>query len=359
VRLPDKLETPCLVVDRVVMEANIGRLQSDLDEMGVRNRPHAKTHKSVRISQLQVAAGASGLTVGTLGEAEVFAAAGMTDLFIAYPLWVVGSKADRLRALTEVAELRVGIDSAAGAQALGAAVTGVARPPRVLVEVDSGDARTGVRTPAEVVLVARAAAEARLDVEGAFTHGGHGYEPGRAVAAGTDEARSLGEAAESLAAAGFDVRTISSGSTPTRLLAGSPVNEVRAGTVVFGDRLQASLGSIGDSDVALVVAATVVSTRPGQFVVDAGAKSLTKDRPAHLAGHGFLPAYPDAVIDRLSDYHGVVLLPDGTAAPEVGDVLAIVPNHVCPVVDLFDEFTVVSADGSTEQWPVDARGRSR
>jgi D-serine deaminase-like pyridoxal phosphate-dependent protein len=359
VRLPDDLETPCLVVDRTVLEANILRLQSDLDGLGVRNRPHAKTHKSVRIAQMQLAAGAAGLTVGTLGEAEVFAAAGMTDLFIAYPLWVVGSKADRVRALIDVAELRVGIDSAAGARALGAAVAGVARPPRVLVEVDSGDQRTGVPTPAEVVGVARAAAEAGLDVEGVFTHGGHGYEPGRAASAGADESSFLAAAAEALAAAGLNVRTISSGSSPTRLLAGDPVNEVRAGTVVFGDRQQATIGAIADDEVALVVAATVVSVRRGQFVVDAGAKTLTKDRAAHLVGHGYLPAYPDAVVDRLSDYHGVVVLPEGEPGPHVGDVLAIVPNHVCPVVDLFDSFTVMDTDGSTERWPVDARGRSR
>ena len=225
--------------------------------------------------------------------------------------------------------------------------------------MDSGDARTGVPTPAEVVGVARAAAEAGLDVEGVFTHGGHGYEPGRAASAGADESSFLAAAAEALAAAGFNVRTISSGSSPTRLLAGDPVNEVRAGTVVFGDRLQASLGSIEDADVALVVAATVVSARSGQFVVDAGAKSLTKDRPSDLVGHGFLPAYPDAVIDRLSDYHGVVVLPGDEPGPRIGEVVAIVPNHVCPVVDLYEFFTIVNADGATERWPVDARGRSR
>ena len=289
----------------------------------------------------------------------MFAAAGLTDLFIAYPLWVAGSKAGRLRALADVAVLRIGVDSVAGARTLGTSVAGVAHPPRVLIEVDSGDERTGVPTPAEVVDVARAAADAGLHVDGVFTHGGHGYQPGRAAAAGADESRSLSAATDAMAAAGFDVRTISSGSSPTRLLAGSLVNEVRAGTVVFGDRLQASLGSIGDEDVALVVAATVVSSRQGQFVVDAGAKSLTKDRPSHLAGHGFLPAYPDAVIDRLSDYHGVVVVPDGTPSPAIGEVVAIVPNHVCPVVDLFNEFSVVNADGSIERWPVDARGRSR
>jgi D-serine deaminase-like pyridoxal phosphate-dependent protein len=357
--LPDDLETPCVVVDRATMDANIERLQSALDARGIRNRPHAKTHKSVRIGRLQVDAGAAGLTVGTLGEAEVFAAGGITDLFIAYPLWFSGSKGERLRALTEVADLRVGVDSVEGATTLAAAVKGVARPPRALVEVDSGGHRTGVEDPALVVEIARAVSNAGLEVEGVFTHGGHAYALGAAEAAAADETTALAQAAEALRRAGFEPRTISSGTTPTRLLAGTPVNEVRAGTYVFGDRQQVSLGAAAEDEVALVVAATVVSVHLGRFVIDAGAKSLTKDRPEHLAGYGLMPAYPDVVIDRLSDYHGTCVVPNGGPAPRLGEVVAIVPNHVCPVVDLFDELTVVSAGGGTERWPVDARGRSR
>ena len=359
--LPADLETPALVVDREILDDNIARLQKALNERGVRNRPHAKTHKSVAIGRLQMDAGAAGLTVGTLGEAEVFAAAGLTDLFIAYPLWFVGSKAERLRELTEVAQVRVGVDSIEGVQALAAAVSGVGARPSVLIEIDSGGQRTGVVLPTDVVDIAEAVRDSGLELEGVFTHGGHAYEPGGAVPAGEDETRALETAADALAAEGFEVRTISAGTTPTRLLTGEPVNEVRAGTYVFGDRQQASVGAIGEDDVAIAVAATVVSVKSGRFVVDAGAKSLTKDRAAHLVGHGQLPAYPNAIVDRLSDYHGVVVLPDSEPGPgpKVGDVVAIVPNHVCPVVDLFDFFTIVNRDGSTERWPVDARGRSR
>ena len=357
--LPAGIDTPELVVDRDRLYANVLGLQRTLDERGIRLRPHAKTHKSVRIGRMQIEAGADGLTVGTLGEAEVFAAAGMTDLFIAYPLWFTGSKAERLRTLTDAAELKVGVDSITGAEALAAAVAGVSRRPRVLIEVDSGGDRTGVALPTDVVDIAQAVAGAGLEVEGVFTHGGHAYQLGRAAEAAADETRALAMATAALTDAAFEVRTISAGTTPTRLLSEPPVNEVRAGTTVFGDLQQASIGAIADDEVALVVAATVVSAKHGQFVVDAGAKTLTKDRAQHLVGHGYLPAYPDAVIDRVSDYHGVVVLPEGEDGPHVGDVLAIVPNHVCPVVDLFDFFTVLNADGSTERWPVDARGRSR
>jgi D-serine deaminase-like pyridoxal phosphate-dependent protein len=142
--------------------------------------------------------------------------------------------------------------------------------------------------------------------------------------------------------------------------AGGRVNEMRAGTYLLGDRQQAVLGSIGTDGLGLHVMTTVVSTAsPGQVVLDAGAKTLTKDRASYVEGYGALPAYPDAVIDRLSDYHGIVRIPPGTPAPHLGEVVAVVPNHVCPVVDLFADFVVLRAGRVDGRWPVDARGLSR
>ena len=165
--------------------------------------------------------------------------------------------------------------------------------------------------------------------------------------------------ARALEAAGFEVRTISAGSTPTRELAAQAgVNEIRAGTYVLGDRQQLALGAIDVEEIAAVVAATVVSVASDRFVVDAGAKALTKDLPAFVAGYGLVPRWPAAVIERVYDYHGVVSLPGGSAGPGLGDVLAIVPNHICPVVDLVGSFVAVLPGGRTESWPVDARGRS-
>ncbi|HET7473167.1 MAG TPA: alanine racemase, partial [Candidatus Limnocylindrales bacterium] len=147
--LPSGLDTPRVVVDLARVEANIDRLQRSMDERGIALRPHAKTHKSVAIARLQVAAGARGITVGTIGEAEVFAAAGIDDLFLAYPVWADGDKAIRLRALADTGIFAVGVDSVAGAESLGAALAGAGRPLRVLVEVDPGLRRTGVATPEE------------------------------------------------------------------------------------------------------------------------------------------------------------------------------------------------------------------
>jgi D-serine deaminase-like pyridoxal phosphate-dependent protein len=380
--LPRDLDTPALVVDIDVLEANVGAMATDLAARHIALRPHVKTHKSVEIARRQRAAGATGLTVATIGEAEVFADAGFDDLFIAYPIVAGGPKADRLRALLGRAHLRVGVDSRRAAAMLGRALgphSGLA----ARIELDSGQHRSGV-APAEAAVVAQACADAGIEVEGVFTHPGHAYGgPGAVAGAAEDEARVLAAGAAALAQAGFDARVRSGGSTPTvrRHLpltdpgprsprARAPVVEQRPGSYVFNDRIQVALGSCTPEGVSLVVAATVVSTaQPGRFVVDAGSKALSSDRVDFLPGFGVVvgaagrgaagaaaePDGPDAVVVRLSEHHGVV--ETARRRPDIGDVVAVVPNHVCPVVDHFDHYVVVRDGVVVDRWPVDARGR--
>ena len=361
-RLPEGLDTPALLIDLDVAERNSRRLADELRSRGISLRPHAKTHKSVALARLQLDTGAEGITVGNLGEAEVLADGGIDDIFIAYPIWAEGPKAARLRALHDRPGIRllVAFDSAGGAERLAAAVAGSGRPLRVMLELDPGYHRTGV-LPADAGAVARAAREQGLEVVGLFTHGGHGYAGVDAVAgAAADEVRTLTAGRDALRAEGIEVELLSAGSTPTALgAAASPVGEIRAGTYLVGDRQQVTLGAVGPDSIALWVAATVVSTAtPGQVVVDAGAKTLTKDVAPYLDGHGYLPAYPAAIIEKVSDYHGNVRIPPGTPAPKLGEVVAIVPNHCCPVIDLRDTFHVIRDGRIVGTWPVDARGRS-
>jgi D-serine deaminase-like pyridoxal phosphate-dependent protein len=358
--LPAGIDTPRVLLDVARLDANIRRLQTELDARHIALRPHAKTHKSVEVARRQISAGARGITVGTLGEAEVFVAAGIVDVFLAYPLRADGPKADRLRALHAVApDLRIGVDSADSAARLAAAVAGSGRRLEVLIEVDPGNGRTGLADPATAVHVAQAARHEGLEVVGVFSHGGHGYRLGGATGAGADEIRTLTDCADALRSARFAIGVVSAGSTPTMLTAASgEVTEIRAGTYVYGDRQQWALGAIPADGCALAVAAMVVSVHDDRVVLDAGAKALTKDRADWLTGHGALVGYPELVIERVNDYHGIVPTAPGVARPALGEVVAIIPNHVCPVVDLVDEITAVGADGSVSSWPVDARGRS-
>jgi D-serine deaminase-like pyridoxal phosphate-dependent protein len=352
------LDTPAVVVDVDRMDVRIASMAALMRDRGIALRPHAKTHKSIEVARRQVEAGAVGLTVATIGEAEVFADAGLTDLFIAYPLVTGGPKADRLRRLASRCTLSAGADSTAGLDALAAALTDAPTSLRVVIEIDSGGARTGVR-PEMAGLLARHARDLGLEVAGAFTHEGHGYR-GRELraAAGEDAVSGLSVAAESLRAEGFEPSVLSAGSTPTaELSAHGVVTEERPGTYVFGDRLQAALAGEPADDAALMVAATVVSSGPGDgFVIDAGAKILAQDVAPFIAGHGAIVGHPDAVIQRLNDHHGVVDLPGDAPRPAVGSIVWVVPNHVCPVINLVDAFLVAQGGRVVARWAVDARG---
>lgn len=358
-----RLDTPLVIVDLDRVDANIERMAALMRDRGIALRPHAKTHKSVEVARRQLAAGAVGLTVATIGEAEVFADAGIEDLFIAYPVHAVGPKAARLRDLVARCRLSVGADSVHGVQELAAAFRGASGAADVLIEIDSGGRRSGV-LPRDAGELAHRAMALGLQVAGVFTHAGQSYAgPEHGPAAADEEVSGLTAAAESLRAVGIEPRIVSAGSTPTAVRsARPPVTEERPGTYVFGDRQQMVLAGDPTDElnaVALVVAATVVSHGArGGFLVDAGAKILGKDVAPYVTGHGAVLGYPHAILARVNDHHGVGEVPAGTPRPAIGDVVWIVPNHACPVVNLVDELTVVLDGQIVDRWRVDARGRN-
>jgi D-serine deaminase-like pyridoxal phosphate-dependent protein len=342
--------TPFLLVDEAVIAANVEAMADSARRRGLALRPHAKTHKSADVARQQLDAGAVGLTVATVREAEIFAGSGCTDLFLAYPLWVDVAKGARLRGLASGVSLTVGIDSVSGALALAAQLPGC----RVLVEVDSGQHRSGC-APADAGALASVAARAGLDVAGVFTFPGHSYAPGVAATVAAEEADALREAAASLREHGVEPTVVSGGSTPSAAQAhGDVLTELRPGVYVFGDAQQWELGTITPERIALTCAATVVSHGSGDgghVVLDSGSKVLGADRAAWASGFGRLIDHPDARVTALSEHHAVVAW-DGSPVPELGSRLRVVPNHVCVAVNLAEE--LVLTEGGT--WPVTARG---
>ena len=178
--------------------------------------------------------------------------------------------------------------------------------------------------------------------------------------AGEDAAGGLEVAAAAMREVGCEPAVLSAGSTPTaELSAHGVVTEERPGTYVYGDRFQAAIAGDDAEDAALMVAATVISAGSGSgFVIDAGAKILAQDVSPLVAGHGAIVGSPHAVISRLNDHHGVVDLPAGAARPAIGSIVWVIPNHVCPVVNLVDSFVVAQGGRVVGRWPVDARGRN-
>lgn len=350
------IETPALVVDLDILDRNISAMASETAEHGTMLRPHVKTHKCTAIAELQVKAGAVGITAASVGEAEVFAAAGMRDIFIAYPVWARGSRGDRLARLADECELAVGVDSVAGARGLASVLPEGGCSVRI--EIDSGQHRTGV-SPLHAGALAVRCAELGLRVGGIFTHEGHAYTGlANVAAAAANEEDCLRAAAEQLASVGLGPGVISAGSSPTaRSAIRGLADEVRPGTYVFNDRQQIALGSATGDEVACYVLATVVSNAvPGQVVLDAGSKALGTDKPEWLEGHGVVVDMEHAVVSWVSECHGVVKLGD-QRGPELGTRVRVVPNHICNVVNLFDRYELIENDAYVGHWNIDARGK--
>ncbi len=353
----DRLDTPALVVDLDVVERNIETMAQAVKARGVALRPHFKTHKATQVAALQMQAGATGITCATLGEATVLADAGFDDVFVAYPIWPGGPKRQILRDLNERTTLSVGLDSEDSAHALASACRGQAHPLRVLVEIDTGGRRSGVQ-PSSAGRIAACAVRDGLDVVGVYTHGGHSYGLGEAARhAARDEVEGLAMAVESMRAVGIEARVVSAGSTPTALLsADGLVTEERPGTYVFGDRQQVAIGSCNAADVALTVASTVVSLAvDNQVVIDAGTKCLGRETQPWLDGFAEVVGWPTITLTRLYDHHGVCLVPNGAERPTTGSMLTLIPNHVCPVVNLARELVITRDGRIVDTWPVAAR----
>lgn len=348
--------TPYLVVDRKRVLDTLDRTSRLAATAGLTLRPHVKTHKSPDLARLQLAAGAVGISVATLGEAEVFVGEGFDDVFVAYPLWLTQDAAARVRRLAERATITLGVDSPAAAAHMAALLGDT--PVRVLVEVDSGHHRSGT-SPADAGDVAAAARRARLDLRGVFTFPGHSYAPAARAAAAQDERQALAVAAEMLQAVGVAPEVVSGGSSPSlaeSLAEPGPLTELRPGVYVFGDAQQWELGAVVPGQVALTCCATVVSHAGGRLVLDCGSKVLGADRAPWATGFGRLFDHPEARIVQLSEHHAVVDLA-GAPLPPLGSTVAVVPNHVCNAVNLVEDLYLV--DGARlARWPVAARGRN-
>ena len=346
--------TPYLHVDLRQLRRTIRRTAEREAAAGVALRPHVKTHKCVEIARLQRDAGASGISVATVGEAEVFVHAGFDDVFIAYPLWLDDRSGRRVRDLLGEATVTIGVDSSAGAAQAGRQLGALGA--RALVEIDSGHHRSGV-SPGDAGPVAEAAVRAGLDVRGVFTFPGHSYAPDALVSAAADEARALHEAADSLRRCGIAPSVISGGSTPSLEAADTGLlTELRPGVYVFGDAQQWELGTMDPGDIALTCRATVVSHAGGRLVLDAGSKALGADRAAYATGYGRLLDHPEARVVLLSEHHAVADLA-GEDLPPIGSRVDVVPNHVCNAVNLAEHLYVEDA-GDLWAWPVAARGQN-
>ena len=359
-RLAD-LPTPCLVLDRGILQRNIDVMARAVARHGVPLRPHMKTAKSIDVARLALAGQPGGITVSTLAEAEYFAAHGIIDIL--YAVGITPQKLDQVAKLNASgAAVMVLTDDPDTASAIAAHPL----PPRALIEIDTGEGRGGIAPDDDMLL--DIATRLRGSLTGVMTHAGHSYA-GRSVAdmVAIAEAERAGvvRAASRLRDAGHAAPIVSMGSSPTALHAASlaGVSEVRAGVYMFGDLFQAEIGTHGIDDIALTVLASVIGRRPGRLLIDAGGLALSKDHSTEAApkdyGFGLVVdvvgrrSLGDAIIRRAYQEHGVVELdPAQPVELAVGGKLRVAPNHTCMTAAAHDRYFVV--DGSDEVvaiWP--------
>jgi D-serine deaminase-like pyridoxal phosphate-dependent protein len=347
-----EIGTPALVVDLDGATRNIARAQAICDAKGIANRPHIKTHKSVALANMQREAGAKGITCQKIGEAEAMVAGGFEDIFISYNL-LGEEKMARLAALMGKARMSVAADNPLVVEHLATAAAMAGRDLFVLVECDTGRKRAGVETPAEAIALARKiAATPGLVFDGLMMY------PPEDGAAATNTF--LAMVHEGLKEHGLAVRVISSGGTPNLLTLGS-INgqtEHRAGTSIFNDRMMMAAGFARLEDCALRIFTTVVSRGGAERgILDAGSKVFTTDTGWGLKGYGHILEHPEAEVARFAEEHGFLDLARCNDRPKVGDILTVIPNHVCPVVNVVGSLVLTRGDEIIEHIEVEARGR--
>lgn len=363
---PDaEVDTPALVVSEEILHNNISRMAAFAKSVGVNLRPHIKTHKTPQITRLQIAAGAIGITCAKVGEAEVMVhEAGVQDVLIAYP--TVGiSKFERLVALMDKARIIQAIDSLAAAQLLSRTMSNFDVHMDVSIEVNTGQNRSGVRHGREAIELAREVSRLpNLHLVGIMTHEGQANSaaPEEIEAIATKAGEDMVETANAIRAEGIELEMVSVGSSPAAFYTPrvKGVSEMRPGTYVFNDNSALRYGLFGVEDMAARFVATVVS-RPAEdrAVLDTGAKSLAMDPSNGHPGHGYIVGHPEAIIVKLSEEHGVVELPAGEAGFEVGDRVEVIPNHICPTVNLMDELLIARDGHIVDSWKIAARGKVR
>lgn len=343
--------TPAVVVDLDIVERNIARVQKLCDTSGVANRPHIKTHKIPALAKMQIKAGARGITCQKLGEAEVMADAGLDDIVVSYNL-IGAARAGRLSRLLQRLAVKVCADNPVTLSAYSEAGRKADRVVDVLIECDTGRKRAGVETADEAIQLAEMVkADRNLRFAGLLF-----YPPEQSW---RESQTFFDEVTEGLAGLSLESQIVSTGGTPNLVNVGSlsGATEHRAGTYIFNDRMMMACGAAKLEDCALNVYSTVVSRAgPERGILDAGSKTLTSDIGG-LDGHGLILEHPEARIQRFAEEHGFLDLSACNARPEVGDIVRVIPNHVCVVVSMVDRLIAVRGDQVVEVLDVAARGK--
>jgi D-serine deaminase-like pyridoxal phosphate-dependent protein len=359
-----ELDTPEVLLDLSAMERNIERMANIAKDAGLKLRPHTKTHKSPEIAKLQLKAGATGITVAKLGEAEVMVEHGVDNILIAYPL-VGERKLERLATLHQKAKLIVSTDSIECAEGLHRVGERTGKPVDVYIEVDTGLGRCGHKPGRETVDIVNQMRDfSGIRVIGVMTHEGQSWM----ALEGTEREQiiketssTLADTAKELHALGFPCNEVSIGATPTAFHAKAAIGatEMRPGTYIFNDTNVLRHGVITQDNCAVTVLATVVGhPAKNRVILDVGSKTLSQDGAIDNDLKGIILGKPAWQLVKLTEEHAIVHVGENDKVV-IGERVRIIPNHVCVVTNLVDQFVTLRGSAIIGTLKIEARGRTQ
>lgn len=362
-----KIDTPALLVDQNIMMNNIRDIQRKSNKLGLKLRPHTKTHKMPTLAKIQIDEGAIGISVAKVGEAEVMSENGIKDIFIANEI-VGESKINRLRALKEKINVSVGIDDPFHVIQLNKIFKEKNMSIDVLIEIEVGEMRSGVTSEENFIKLVNLIKESpHVNLKGIFSHDGHSYgansvkEIENIFIESQKHTLSYAEIAKRL---DYPLEVVSIGSTPSfmfdfEILEG--ITEVRIGTYIFMDVIQGNIISNYDKCAATVLTSVISKPTNSRVVTDSGAKALTMQGKnsglGKTQGIGLIKGFEDFCVEKVYDEHGVIINEKFNSLINIGDKIEILPNHICPVVNLYDKAYLVSKGQILEELEISARGK--
>lgn len=362
------IDTPALLIDLDIMESNLRFMQNKADQYNVRLRPHTKTHRMPELARMQMNAGAYGITVAKVGEAEVMADNGLTNIFIANEIVGV-AKLERIKSLNRRIMIRIGVDNQYQIDQLEEVFKDEEKGIEVLIEVEVGENRSGVITDEQLLDLARYIKnKKKVILKGVFSHEGHSYKAKdveACIAASIESQKRTLRAGNMIKELGIDIDTISTGATPAMMHAGiiEGITEIRPGTYIFMDVGQGSAISDFSKCAATILVTVISKPTEERIVLDAGAKSLTSQNRAEgicsTNGYGLVKNSDNIRLSGVFDEHGLIYNKNFRDYINVGDKIEIIPNHICPTCNLYEKAHLVSKGVFIREVPILCQGKSQ
>lgn len=361
----EKLDTPVAIVDMDIMERNIKNMAEFTKKVGINLRPHVKTHKIPEIAKKQIKAGAIGITVAKISEAEIMEKSGIRDIYICTPI-VGEEKVKKLMALSKkINKLYIAVDDIYQAEQLSRKAIKNNIKINVIILIELGFKRCGVLPGKPALKLAEKLSKLKnINLCGIAGYAGHVYNAKTVQEIeriGKEEGKVMVEQANELRKHGFNINIVSVGSTPTAKTVGKVdgITEIRPGAYIFNDAMEIKLGVATPDTCALTIITTVVS-RPtkDRAIIDAGSKVFSSDIGLkNMRGYGIIKNKSKMKLEILHEEHGILKLYNSNVNIKIGDRLEIIPNHVCSVVNLFDKLIGIKNDKVEKIWQVSGRGK--